>query len=420
MPRHDTAPETVRKLALEGGALRAQAWPRAQRVLKAFRAEAIVSSVSPRIGVALTSRQLVALVEDGRGTFGDDLVSPAALPLPEDPPDLSPTGRMWASRWRKRFRFRLGHLGTEPPITTAERRSRALHAWQWFNHACDEAHRHGEQFVRLNLDETSVAFFHGGQTGDIPSRRRLREAAQRAPRGQATRNDRRLSITHVGLVCDRQEWQPLLPQYLIVNERACAKVDEGASQATLPPNVFLFQMNSAWDNRVIRRVLLKDIRAALEPVASAHRIIMLLATVSFHYDEAVLRLMRKLRMQPVMVPASCTDFLQPLDAYVFALYKRVLRQRYQMLQVHVGRCVLPTDVWIGAVVYTIKTVLEGKDWSRAFDGTGFGARQRLAGDRVLEATGLTNPPDVPPGGVTEELLQDILPRRRRVPPPFMQ
>ena len=73
---------------------------------------------------------------------------------------------------------------------------------------------------------------------------------------------------------------------------------------------------------------------------------LLLDTVHFHFEESVLMTMRRLHIQQLMVPASCTVFLQPLDACIFSLYKRVLRQRYHMLHVHVSRCVLPVAVCI--------------------------------------------------------------------------
>ena len=68
--------------------------------------------------------------------------------------------------------------------------------------------------------------------------------------------------------------------------------------------------------------------------------------------------MRRLRLQPILVHASCTDFLQPLDAYVSSVYKRMLHQRYQVLQVHYTQAVLAVDVWVGALVITVQRVLE--------------------------------------------------------------
>ena len=68
MLRHDRAPAPLRDLLVEDGAAWNQAWPIAARLLRQFQAERIAMNTSTEVGVAITTRQLVALV--GGATAG--------------------------------------------------------------------------------------------------------------------------------------------------------------------------------------------------------------------------------------------------------------------------------------------------------------------------------------------------------------
>ena len=70
-----------------------------------------------------------------------------------------------------------------------------------------------KQLLRINLDETSVCLFQGSGKGNVfvGKKRRLVQFVQ-------TRK-RRCYFTHVAVICDNSELQPLLPQVLIGNER---------------------------------------------------------------------------------------------------------------------------------------------------------------------------------------------------------
>ena len=74
--------------------------------------------------------------------------------------------------------------------------------------------------LRLNLDETSVCLFQGDAKGNVFANKRQHPDgyAQRAPRSK-----RRSCLTHVGIICDRPDLQPLLPQVIIGNERTFPK-----------------------------------------------------------------------------------------------------------------------------------------------------------------------------------------------------
>ena len=106
--------------------------------------------------------------------------------------------------------------------------------------------------LRLNLDETSVCLFQGDAKGHVFANKRQYPDGfvQRAPRAK-----RRCCLTHVGLICDRPDLQPLLPQVIIGNERTFPKASFAALQAACPPNVVLVRQKSAWNDKFFAQVL---------------------------------------------------------------------------------------------------------------------------------------------------------------------
>ena len=76
-----------------------------------------------------------------------------------------------------------------------------------------------------------------------------------------------------------------------------------------------------------------------------------------------------------MIPGKITSVLQPLDAYVFATFKRVLRSLYEEALLHsVTGTVLNHEV-LPMIINTINTVVRTKDWRHAFEGCGWGCSQ---------------------------------------------
>ena len=83
--------------------------------------------------------------------------------------------------------------------------------WQWFSWLEERAPA-GKQLLRLNLDETSVCIYPGREAGSVFISKR------KAPVESAPASKRRRCMTHVAVVCDRADLQPLLPQFIIGNE----------------------------------------------------------------------------------------------------------------------------------------------------------------------------------------------------------
>jgi hypothetical protein len=84
--------------------------------------------------------------------------------------------------------------------------------WQLWNYQCSDLPP-GMTLLRMNLDETSVAFWHPLKKGTIvlenPYVARTATASTKATHAQ-----QRTALTHIAVRCDRPDVQPFLPQVL--------------------------------------------------------------------------------------------------------------------------------------------------------------------------------------------------------------
>ena len=88
----------------------------------------------------------------------------------------------------------------------------ALASWRWWNYL--EWNGNDTPILKINLDETSVAFNQGGSRGHIFVPCRARGLLKRS----IPRATRRRNLTVIAIICNDVEMQPYLPQYIIANK----------------------------------------------------------------------------------------------------------------------------------------------------------------------------------------------------------
>ena len=101
--------------------------------------------------------------------------------------------------------------------------------FQWCNYLTDQVTAIGKEPLYVNLDETPIPVCFTHVRGNVI--RTVRLGAARQP---ATRSDTRLYFTLVALICTEPALQPLLPQVILVSDKALRAQDEAAVQASLP------------------------------------------------------------------------------------------------------------------------------------------------------------------------------------------
>ena len=286
---------------------------------------------------------------------------------------------------------------------------KAIATWQWFNYVEGQVPV-GKTMLRVNLDETAVCLFQGGARGTIfASKKRVSATAE-----SASLSTRRRYMTHVGLICDRPDLQPLPPQFLIGNERTFLATEMVALQAGCPPNVKLVRQKSAWLNAALCRRIVRALKVALAPHLGSLQIVLVMDTARVHV--AALDGCRAEGVWTVFVPARLTWLLQPLDTNAFGLFKFVLQQAYQRARASSGeRPGRPVAAIIQCVCDAVRRVLQGHRWADAFDGDGYGQRQARLSARVKRALDLPSGLAIPSTRPSAEQIGHCFPRRARLP-----
>ena len=199
---------------------------------------------------------------------------------------------------------------------------KAKAVWKWYNYVSG-AVPPNKQVLRLNLDETSVCLFQGNGKGNIfvTKKRKLIQ--------HASRRQRRRCLTHVAVICDQSEIQPLLPQIIIGNRSTLPLRRMRALRAQCSANVVLVRQKSAWNNNALCAGILNRIALALAPFVHKFQPVLLMDACKIHFSRRVLQICVRNAMWVVIIPPLETWLLQPLDTGCFALYKAYLQDEYQ-------------------------------------------------------------------------------------------
>lgn len=267
----------------------------------------------------------------------------------------------------------------------------------------------GKQIVRLNLDETSVCVFQGGGAGNVFVNKR------RAPVESVPAGKRRRCMTHVALVCDRADLQPLIPQFLIGNESTLLQKDLPALRALCPPNVRLIRQKSAWNNSKLCAKIIRELKKVLEPYMDVIQPVLVLDAARLHLAHA-LAACRATGVWPLIVPPKLTWLMQPLDTWGFSLYKHVMQMAYQRARASSADGDVSMHDFIKCVCEAVRVALQGRRWAYAFDADGFGYQQARLCERITHHLEVAAVADVPATRPSLEQLRLCFPRRTKTIP----
>ena len=158
----------------------------------------------------------------------------------------------------------------------------ALAVWQWWRYCGDQLPA-GKAFLRINLDETSVCLFQGGGKGTVF----VKKSGGKKPEQKVSRGKRRCCLTHVGLICDKSDLQPVLPQVIIGSEATFLVRDFDALKASCPASAHLLRQKSAWNNITTFINIINLLAAALERHIGELQPILFLDACKIHLSSRV-------------------------------------------------------------------------------------------------------------------------------------
>ena len=288
---------------------------------------------------------------------------------------------------------------------------KAFAVWQWSNYYHSQIPR-GKTMLRLNLDETSVRLYPGSRKGVVfVGKKRPREAVVH----QIPRWKRRCCMTHIGIICDRTDIQPELPQVIIANESTVPAGLYAALVAARPRNVRLVRQTSAWNNELLCAFLVRQLGTILAPYMSEVQPVLSFDSVRLHTTPRVLAACVRAGIWPLVNPPRMTWLLQPLDTHAFLPYKVHLLKAYLRARAASAAGDVDVESFLACVYAAIRQVLQGERWSTAFDRDGFDRDQAGLSATIRRELHIDGPLAVPASRPTAEQLALCFPRRARVP-----
>jgi hypothetical protein len=293
-------------------------------------------------------------------------------------------------------------------------RIQAFALWNWVNVLHDNV-PDGKKIVRLNLDETSVKMYQDTGRGYLSQKARKMKKQGPTLHRKVPRTALRTTFTHVGVVCDDPEVQKLVPQVLIMNNRALTAAAYHRILSTLPPHIKLWRMKTAWMNISTACKVIRLIGEALKGLAATTHFILGLDACSIHINAKVWNQAAKYNILMFCIPAKVTWLLQPCDVYVFSQYKWKLRCAAHAMASSSRVVEVSLENTVAAVVKAIEAIFLGQSWYRAFDRLGLCGNQLNVSKRVLDELGLQSIPNLTPTMPSLADLRACFPMRRDIP-----
>ena len=295
--------------------------------------------------------------------------------------------------------------------------AQAMATWRWnafLRSQCPASKR----CVYINMDETCIRMCPETGKGLVFVESGKKKKHVMEQERKATLAMRRAACSLVAFNSSCPEVAKLLPQVLVTNQRLLTEDQARCVDCELSrrPNGYMLRRRSAWVTGPVLADIIAVLGRCLSPVAASLHIVLLMDCCPVHYTAEVLRAAGRRSMHVLFVPSSMTGVLQPLDAYVFAKFKRTLQDRIERLQLQSADGAVANRTIVLTTLDVAVEVLNRLEWSHSFSGCGFSDTLEHLGGRVLRNLGWSTCTEVVSSGLpTLEELQCIFPRNRVIP-----
>ena len=225
---------------------------------------------------------------------------------------------------------------------------------------------HGKPYVIVNMDETSVSNLTSMKAGYVSKGAKAPSSRMREHKPDRDSTD--LKTTLLGAVCSDPLLQPHLPQILLPKYAQKKEPPRRLKEYYEALGYPIEAWHETCGNNTTETVKtwLTTLRKVVHAFNPRLWIILLIDVCTCHLCEDTLKKIRSLGMLVVFIPARCTWFLQPLDVYVYAWLKRVLRRMYTTARLHAADGLLRNSDWVPMTGRAIHQVLTHVDWTNAF------------------------------------------------------
>jgi hypothetical protein len=95
-------------------------------------------------------------------------------------------------------------------------------------------------------------------------------AAEEQPVDHVQRKLKRTNLTRVAFICDKPEYQLLMPQIIVGNHSTFLRGDLETLRHGAPPNVVLLRQKSAWNHTALMRRIIRGLAIVMEEDVPGH------------------------------------------------------------------------------------------------------------------------------------------------------
>ena len=257
--------------------------------------------------------------------------------------------------------------------------------------------------------------YQDGGIGFLTDNARKRKRSAAGLVRNASRGDIRLNFTFVAVLCDDEEVQKRLPQFIVLSDTVLSSTLHAELLAALPSNIVLWRCKSSWMNAGLVEQMLRELGKVKRSLGQEYAFVVHADAFRAHMTPKVWRTAALHGLLYFLIPSKLTWVLQVCDAHLFAYLKHKLKeacQRHNVISA-AGKPDLASvvknlcEVWNGAVL--------SKGWKKAFRDLGMIEQQTHLSARVLAKLELSSTPAVCRSMPTLEDLQLVWPRGASIP-----
>ena len=161
--------------------------------------------------------------------------------------------------------------------------------------------------------------------------------------------------------------------------------------------------------------VMDELSKSLASLKDTHQIVLSCDAYKAHLHQRCWRAAARHNILMFTIPAKITYVLQPLDVYVFAQYKRKLRQTAQEQAIRARTSEITLEHTILATSSTVTNLLHGRPWAHAFSRLGLNGRQSEVSRSLLKHIAVEDTPVVGAGFPELKDLLNCWPARLDVP-----
>jgi len=250
----------------------------------------------------------------------------------------------------------------------------------WIQWLFDRVISDPSEYLLVNMDETAVQHEMNDRKGYMT---RAHCGPTEVPKysSRTSSSGTRSQLTLVAFICNRPEYQPILPQILLPKSERTTQA-EMRMYTDMPSPIHILPKTSGWVNSKHMMTILTQLRRSCRQLSPDINIIVLIDGAAQHISREVLNHASRLHVILLLVPALCTWLLQPLDVYVFKTFKATLTTNQTLARMAHAEGLLPMENRLQCLSDTIMSVLVQRDWTHVFAKCGISARATTVKDTI--------------------------------------